>query len=84
MSNRGRHKNKIKGNWIHKVLPQSTLRLMLQRQKDQGNIPHIVIFETMPSASVLQKGFAWDNTPEGWEFWNNVSKKINFYKANCL
>lgn len=85
MSNRGRHRNiKIKGNWIHKVLPQNTLRLMLQRQKDQGNMPNIVIFEIWPSASVCEKGFAWNHTPEGWEFWHEISQKIKSYKNNYL
>lgn len=84
MSNRGRHKIKIKGNWIHKVLPQSTLRLMLQRQKEQGNVNNIIVFEISPNAGICEKGFTWADTPEGWNFWHEISEKIKSYKNHYL
>lgn len=85
MSNRGRHRNiKIKGHWIHKVLPQSTLKLMLQRQKEQSNVNNIIVFEICPTASSYEKGFSWNRTPEGWNFWQEIAEKIKSYKNNYL
>lgn len=84
MSNRGRHRRKIKGIWIHKVLSQSTLRLMLQRQKEQSNVNNILVFEISPSAGTVENGFMWNETPEGWNFWNEVSEKIKSYKKHYL
>ena len=78
--NRGRHKKKpIKypNTWLTKVMTEKQLDLLFQRAHEQGNNPTIDKIERMPTHISI---ITWDNTPEGWDFWNNILSKVENYK----
>lgn len=54
--------------------PKEIVEKMLDYQHRQGNKKNISIFENNVS-----KGFIWDETEEGYEFWEQVIKKEDFY-----
>lgn len=71
---------------INKIsdLPSEILQLILQRQLETGNRGDIRVFDTRPTANMLQEGFTWDHTPEGAEFWDDFfsGKYYLYYTLN--
>lgn len=45
---------------------------MLNNQKKQGNLEDITVFEKCRTATKELGGFNWDETEEGFEFWDEV------------
>lgn len=82
MSNRGRHKKKppkYPNTWLTKVMTEEQLDLLLQRAHEQGNNPSIPQIEKMPThINIIE----WERTPEGWNFWNKILSKVEYYKSN--
>lgn len=52
--------------------PIEIVEKMLEYQVQQGNPRDVTIFEDTPFCGKKDGGFEWEETPEGWEFWNNV------------
>lgn len=67
--NRGRHK-KSKQHLIIQILGIKIANRIMECQKEEGNIPNLDIFLNNPSANKYGKGFTWNNTKEGYLFWN--------------
>lgn len=83
--NRGRHRKKPNDEYPPEVnqlmcpeifkkafTPEQT-KLLLKRQMDAKNPPDLTIFETNYSASKFGGGFDWDQTPEGFNYWNDIT-----------
>ena len=85
MSNRGRHKkkkSKYSYSWISNVLSDDIINRILdiQEQHSTHHIRNLNVFEKDPFAGKYQQGFTWADTPEEWDYWNEVFAKINYYK----
>ena len=52
--------------------PPEVIELMLQRQKEQGNPRSIEPFLKGLDVGKNEKGFDWENTPEGYAFWSTT------------
>lgn len=52
--------------------PIEVVQMMILRQVDQGNQPNVQKFQNEPRASREGRGFTWENTIEGYEFWEKV------------
>lgn len=90
MTNRGRHKKDkllqiLKINkavdinlWkrIVKVIGIRNVEKMLYYQIINGNVKDLYIFEKNPWASSYSGGFDWDNTKEGFSYWESIIDKI--------
>ena len=61
--------------------PKEIVERMLECQVEQGNPRDISVFEVNPRAGADNKGFTWNRTFEGTDFWVNVlsSKKFNIF-----
>lgn len=70
-----RAKNKI--NRI-KHFPSDVVKLMLQRQYEQQGIKDISVFQKDEFANASEKGFDWDDTPEGQLFWQRIILNEDF------
>ena len=82
MSNRGRHtknQRKYKDTWLTDVLTDAELDLIFERASEQGNCPTLKLIENIPTSIRI---FTWDNTSEGWGFWDKVFNKVRIYKRN--
>lgn len=80
--NRGRHKKKstkYPGTWLTKVMTEEQLDLLFQRANEQYKHPTIYDIERNPTGVHI---ITWDNTPEGWGFWNNILSKVEYYRLN--
>lgn len=80
--NRGRHKKKptkYPNTWLTKVMTEEQLDLLFQRSREQGNNPTIDRIEKMPTHTSI---IIWRDTPEGWNFWNNILSKVEIYRCN--
>ena len=79
--NRGRHKkqSKYQNTWLTKVMTEEQLDLLFKRAHQQGKNPSLKDIERNPTSVNI---ITWDDTPEGWDFWNDILSKINFYKIN--
>ena len=60
------YKGEIKG------FPQEVVEKMLDRQEEQGNPRDVTVFEVDPMTDKKRKGFNWDATREGFDFWDQV------------
>ena len=69
--NRGRHKKSNK-HLIIQILGKTVANRMMEYQKEQGNIPNLYVFLNNPGACKCEKGFTWDKTKEGFDFWDNM------------
>ena len=61
-----------------KVYPPEIIKLMLQRQQEQGNPKNIQPFLDDIRIGKTNKGFNWDETVEGHHFWKRVLLKLDF------
>jgi hypothetical protein len=53
-------------------LPIKLKLLLLAHQQRAGNIQNLSVFISQPLAGTYEGGFNWENTPEGYDFWNNL------------
>lgn len=58
--------------------PTEIVEKMLDYQEQQGNERDISVFEKDIFAGKRSKGFIWDETLEGADFWNEVIEQRNF------
>lgn len=59
-------------------VPNDIIKVMLQRQVEQGNPEDVTVFEKNNNADRDQNGFYWSNTIEGDYIWNDVIVETNF------
>lgn len=83
--NRGRHKKQNKylkyDHLVVQILGKTVANRMMECQKEQGNIPNLDAFLKSPSAARTGNGFNWDDTTEGWSYWND---KIEYFRNHSL
>ena len=60
------------------MYPPEVIELMLKRQQEQGNPRDIRPFLVIIRMDKRQKGFNWDETKEGYGFWQDVLINVNF------
>ena len=65
-----------KGNL--KRFPKEIISRMLDCQEEQGNPRDVSIFENRVTSEQYNKGFAWDETKEGYNFWYDVINNKDF------
>ena len=71
------YKGQLKG------FPREIVERMLECQVEQGNPRDIYVFEEDKNADRLYKGFTWENTLEGHDFWAKIllyGKLDTFFK----
>lgn len=61
-----------------KGFPKEIIARMLECQEEQGNPRDVSVFEKLIAAKQCNKGFEWDDTKEGWDFWHDVITNKNF------
>ena len=61
-----------------KHFPNEVVKLMLQRQYEQQGIRDISIFEKDEFANASERGFDWEDTPEGQLFWQRIILNEDF------
>lgn len=61
-----------------KGFPIQVVKKMLERQVQQGNPENVCIFQQYCSSDRTMRGFTWENTPEGGDFWCEVIHNHNF------
>lgn len=66
------YKGELKG------FPKEVVDKMLERQVEQGNKKDISVFEIGAIFGVEEKGFTWEDSPEGHCFWSEVILDGNF------
>lgn len=70
--------------------PVEVVMMMLKRQYEQIGQHDVRVFQFQKSASASGYGFDWDESEEGWEFWNDVVCYRKFdqfferYKDICI
>ena len=60
------------------IYPPEIIELMLIRQQEQGNPKNIQPFLILIRMDKIQKGFNWDETKEGYGFWERVLINLEF------
>ncbi len=67
---------------FRQIYPPEVIELMLQKQEEQGNPKNIQVFLKDKDTSKQNKGFDWEATIEGWNFWYTTLYDNNnvFYK----
>lgn len=74
--NRGR---RTKDNHpLVKIVGKRIADKMKRYQVEQGNSPNLNVFLRSPSSSKYAKGFDWQDTEEGFDYWHDISLKIRF------
>ena len=58
--------------------PKEIIAAMLKEQVKQGNKEDITVFESYKSAAKGDKGFNWETTKEGMNFWDKILNARNF------
>lgn len=58
--------------------PPEILEKMLEYQEKQGNIRNVKVFEKDRWSACFAGGFQWENTDEGYNFWNKVISRKKF------
>lgn len=58
--------------------PLAIVQKMIERQVMQGNSANVKVFQTDATAEQLDGGFEWEDSPEGWDFWNDVIVNMEF------
>jgi hypothetical protein len=57
---------------------------MLIQQKNQGNKPSLEVFENNATASANGRGFDWDETVQGYDFWYDIIHSRDFSDFNFV
>ena len=65
-------------------LPSEIKELIQQRQIDAGNKADLSVFTKFKSAGKCSGGFDWENTEEGYYFWQNLFTNKQYYKFYTL
>ena len=55
-----------------KGFPLGVVVRMLEEQELQGNKPDVTVFQGYNGSSIGANGFRWQETEEGWDFWDIV------------
>lgn len=58
--------------------PIEVVQKMVDNQYDKRHVCDVSVFQQ--SADAATYGFIWSETSEGWDFWNDVINKKQFYK----
>jgi hypothetical protein len=58
--------------------PLAVVQKMIERQVMQGNPANVKVFQADPTTPQSDGGFEWEDSPEGWDFWNNVIEGMEF------
>ena len=58
--------------------PTEVINKMIEMQVEQGNPANAKVFEEAEDADFKEGGFDWENTPDGFYFWQNVIEDENF------
>lgn len=61
-----------------KGFPIEVVKAMMVKQAIANGFANVRVFQENISASSKGGGFTWDETPEGWGFWNDVISGRNF------
>lgn len=61
-----------------KGFPKEIIARMLDYQEEQGNLRDVSVFERDRKEGHYVGGFEWNETKEGWSFWNDVIDNDNF------
>lgn len=61
-----------------KGFPIEVVKAMMVKQAIANGFANARVFQENRSASSNGGGFNWDETPEGWDFWNDVIRNRNF------
>lgn len=61
-----------------KEYPIEVVEKMIEEQVKQGNCPNVEVFQENPSAGMVDGGFNWKKTEQGYEFWDEVIDECNF------
>lgn len=67
-----KYKGEIEG------FPQHVVEAMLDEQEKQGNKRDVKVFEECSIADWLERGFTWEDAPQGSDFWCSVIADKNF------
>lgn len=52
--------------------PIEVVRKMVEEQIRQGNKADVEVFQKLSNVDKKHGGFEWEDTEDGYEFWNNV------------
>jgi hypothetical protein len=58
--------------------PLPIVQKMIAHQVMQGNPANVEVFQADPTTPQSDGGFEWEDSPEGWYFWVNVIKGMEF------
>lgn len=58
--------------------PLPIVQKMIEHQVMQGNPANVEVFQADPTTSRSDGGFEWEDSPEGWDFWDNVIEDMEF------
>lgn len=61
-----------------KNFPIEVVTKMVEYQVEQGCAADVSVFVNKKTASSLERGFTWDATKEGFDFWYDVIVRLNF------
>lgn len=61
-----------------KNFPPEVINKMIEMQVAQGNPANVKVFEELESASFEEGGFNWEDTPDGFPFWDSVIMDEDF------
>lgn len=59
--------------------PAEVIRAMLREQVIQGNARNVRVFQSFKSRDASHGGFDWNATSQGFDFWERVVGKEDFY-----
>ena len=62
-----------------KDFPIEVVQKMVDYQVEQGNKADITVFQIRNYSYISLGGFSWDNTVEGFDFWDDVINDKEFY-----
>lgn len=58
--------------------PLAIVQKMIDRQVMQGNSANVEVFQADTTATRMDGGFEWEDSPEGWDFWDKVITCMEF------
>ena len=64
-------------------LPAEMQERMLQEQERQVTVRNVIVFDVNIAAFAREGGFDWDNSVDGFAFWNKIiihGSFTNFYE----
>lgn len=58
--------------------PIEVVEKMIEEQVKQGNCPNVEVFQNGITTDAHNGGFHWENTEDGYDFWEDVIDNDNF------